>query len=102
MKTPFSGLLATVWNLLSFPWTALARVKRTDLDKARTFVGTCPDMCPEKERYMRETRSQLSVFEVIPGTDQVSPTCPGVPSGPRSVPQCGREVGCAGRGLGLP
>ncbi|XP_036204202.1 germinal-center associated nuclear protein isoform X3 [Myotis myotis] len=48
-----------------------ARVKRTDLDKARTFVGTCPDMCPEKERYMRETRSQLSVFEVIPGTDQV-------------------------------
>ncbi|XP_007946869.1 germinal-center associated nuclear protein [Orycteropus afer afer] len=48
-----------------------ARVKRTDLDKARTFVGTCPDMCPEKERYMRETRNQLSVFEVIPGTDQV-------------------------------
>ncbi|XP_066115234.1 germinal-center associated nuclear protein isoform X1 [Saccopteryx bilineata] len=48
-----------------------ARVKRTDLDKASTFVGTCPDMCPEKERYMRETRSQLSVFEVIPGTDQV-------------------------------
>lgn len=51
----------------------LARVKRTDLDKARTFVGTCPDMCPEKERYMRETRSQLSVFEVVPGTDQVKP-----------------------------
>ncbi|XP_040842702.1 germinal-center associated nuclear protein [Ochotona curzoniae] len=48
-----------------------ARVKRTDLDRAQTFVGTCPDMCPEKERYMRETRSQLSVFEVIPGTDQV-------------------------------
>uniref|UniRef100_A0A8C5NXG4 Germinal-center associated nuclear protein n=1 Tax=Jaculus jaculus TaxID=51337 RepID=A0A8C5NXG4_JACJA len=51
-----------------------ARVKRTDLDKARTFVGTCLDMCPEKERYMRETRSQLSVFEVIPGTDQVDHT----------------------------
>ncbi|XP_062932104.1 germinal-center associated nuclear protein isoform X2 [Cynocephalus volans] len=48
-----------------------ARVKRTDLDKARTFVGTCLDMCPEKERYMRETRSQLSVFEMVPGTDQV-------------------------------
>nr|XP_058152360.1 germinal-center associated nuclear protein isoform X1 [Dasypus novemcinctus] len=48
-----------------------ARVKRTDLDKARAFVGTCPDMCPEKERYMRETRSQLSAFEVVPGTDQV-------------------------------
>ncbi|XP_043858360.1 germinal-center associated nuclear protein [Dromiciops gliroides] len=48
-----------------------ARVKRTDLDKAKAFVGTCPDMCPEKERYMRETRNQLSSFEVIAGTDQV-------------------------------
>lgn len=47
---------------------------------------------------MRETRSQLSVFEVIPGTDQVSPTCPGVPCGPRSVPHWRREAGCAGRG----
>ncbi|XP_054842961.1 germinal-center associated nuclear protein [Eublepharis macularius] len=46
-----------------------ARVKRTDL--AQTFIGTCPDMCPEKERYMRETRNQLSIFEVIPGTDKV-------------------------------
>ncbi|XP_077170282.1 germinal-center associated nuclear protein isoform X2 [Paroedura picta] len=45
------------------------RVKRTDL--TQTFIGTCPDMCPEKERYMRETRNQLSVFEVIPGTDKV-------------------------------
>lgn len=51
-------------------------MKRTDLDKARTVVGTCPDMCPEKERYMRETRSQLSIFEVIPGTDQVQPGSP--------------------------
>ncbi|XP_034641502.1 germinal-center associated nuclear protein [Trachemys scripta elegans] len=49
-----------------------ARVKRTDLGKAKTFVGTCPDMCPEKERYMRETRNQLSVFEVIPGSDKVN------------------------------
>lgn len=55
-----------------------ARVKRTDLDKARTVVGTYPDMCPEKERYMRETRSQLSIFELVPGTDQVR-SC-----GPRS------------------
>ncbi|KAG8516569.1 Germinal-center associated nuclear protein [Galemys pyrenaicus] len=52
------------------------RVRRTGLDKARTVVGTCPDMCPEKERYMRETRSQLSVFEVIPGTDQVGLSAP--------------------------
>ncbi|NXN07993.1 GANP protein, partial [Indicator maculatus] len=48
-----------------------ARIKRTDLDKAKTVVGTCPDMCPEKERYMRETRNQLSVFELLLGSDKV-------------------------------
>ncbi|NXU55150.1 GANP protein, partial [Turnix velox] len=48
-----------------------ARIKRTDLGKAKTVVGTCPDMCPEKERYMRETRNQLSAFELIPGSDKV-------------------------------
>ncbi|XP_052421100.1 germinal-center associated nuclear protein-like [Carassius gibelio] len=48
-----------------------ARPKRTDLDLSKVFVGTCPDMCPEKERYMRETRNQLSVFEVIPDTEKV-------------------------------
>lgn len=29
-------------------------------------------MCPEKERFMRETRKQLSVFEVIPDTEMVT------------------------------
>ncbi|XP_030309809.1 germinal-center associated nuclear protein [Calypte anna] len=48
-----------------------ARIKRTDLGKAKTVVGTCPDMCPEKERYMRETRNQLSIFEVLLGSDKV-------------------------------
>ncbi|KAF6738684.1 Germinal-center associated nuclear protein [Oryzias melastigma] len=48
------------------------RSKQTDLELA--FVGTCPDMCPEKERYMRETRNQLSVFEVIPNTEMVNHT----------------------------
>ncbi|KAL1267579.1 hypothetical protein QQF64_032942 [Cirrhinus molitorella] len=48
-----------------------ARPKRTGLDMSKVFVGTCPDMCPEKERYMRETRNQLSVFEVIPETEKV-------------------------------
>ncbi|KAF4108846.1 hypothetical protein G5714_009919 [Onychostoma macrolepis] len=47
-----------------------ARPKRTDLDMSKVFVGTCPDMCPEKERYMRETRNQLSIFEVIPDTEK--------------------------------
>ncbi|XP_029315303.1 germinal-center associated nuclear protein [Cottoperca gobio] len=47
------------------------RPKRTDLDLSKVFVGTCPDMCPEKERYMRDTRKQLSVFEVFPDTEMV-------------------------------
>ncbi|XP_036400726.1 germinal-center associated nuclear protein [Megalops cyprinoides] len=47
------------------------RPKRTDLDMSKVFVGTCPDMCPEKERYMRETRNQLSSYEVIPDTEKV-------------------------------
>ncbi|KAM6934890.1 germinal-center associated nuclear protein [Xenentodon cancila] len=50
------------------------RLKRTDLDMFKVFVGTCPDMCPEKERYMRETRNQLSIFEVIPDTEMVDHT----------------------------
>ncbi|XP_044071482.1 germinal-center associated nuclear protein [Siniperca chuatsi] len=50
------------------------RPKRTDLDLSKVFVGTCPDMCPEKERYMRETRKQLSIFEVIPDTEMVEHT----------------------------
>ncbi|XP_069790140.1 germinal-center associated nuclear protein [Narcine bancroftii] len=49
-----------------------AQVKRTDLEKAKAVVGTCMDLCPEKERYMRETRYQLSPFEIIPGTDKVN------------------------------
>uniref|UniRef100_A0A8B9VKG0 Germinal-center associated nuclear protein n=1 Tax=Anas zonorhyncha TaxID=75864 RepID=A0A8B9VKG0_9AVES len=48
-----------------------ARIKRTDLGKAKTVIGTCPDMCPEKERYMRETRNQLSSFELLLGSDKV-------------------------------
>uniref|UniRef100_A0A6I8NSY1 Germinal-center associated nuclear protein n=1 Tax=Ornithorhynchus anatinus TaxID=9258 RepID=A0A6I8NSY1_ORNAN len=52
----------------------LAHIKRTDLDKAKPIVGTCPDMCPEKERYMRESRQQLSIFELLPGTSKVDHT----------------------------
>ncbi|XP_076016638.1 germinal-center associated nuclear protein [Genypterus blacodes] len=50
------------------------RPKRTDLDLTRVFVGTCPDMCPEKERYMRETRKQLSTYEEFPDTEMVDHT----------------------------
>lgn len=33
--------------------------KHTDLTKAKVTIGTCPDMCPEKERLMRETQHQV-------------------------------------------
>jgi hypothetical protein len=31
---------------------------------ATRLFGTCPDMCPEKERYMRQYQRQLTRFEV--------------------------------------
>ncbi|XP_052780533.1 germinal-center associated nuclear protein-like [Mya arenaria] len=45
--------------------------RQTDLQTAKAFVGTCPDMCPEKERYDREDKRCLSVFEIIPGTENI-------------------------------
>ncbi|KAH3816579.1 hypothetical protein DPMN_118097 [Dreissena polymorpha] len=45
--------------------------KQTDIHKAKAFVGTCPDMCPEKERYNREDKRCLSVYEIVPGTENI-------------------------------
>ena len=42
------------------------------MSKVQVMRGTCMDMCPEPERYMREDRRRLSIFEIIPGTDLVS------------------------------
>lgn len=39
-------------------------VRQTSLMEARAIVGTCPDMCPEKERYGRESQRRLSWFEL--------------------------------------
>ncbi|KAJ8301861.1 hypothetical protein KUTeg_020848 [Tegillarca granosa] len=36
---------------------------------SQAFYGTCPDMCPERERYDREEKRRLHVYEIIPGTD---------------------------------
>lgn len=69
-KTQTQEMLS-VCSIISVFVVFLARIKRTDLGKAKTVVGTCPDMCPEKERYMRETRNQLSIFELVLGTDKV-------------------------------
>ena len=40
-------------------------VKQTSIAEATAIVGTCPDMCPEKERYNREDTRRLSYFEVL-------------------------------------
>lgn len=34
------------------------------LNKSKYVVGTCPDMCPEKERLMREFQNQIPIFEL--------------------------------------
>lgn len=39
--------------------------KTMDLSEAQPIVGTCLDMCPEKERYEREEWKDLSVFEMV-------------------------------------
>ena len=46
--------------------------KQTELADAKTLKAGCPDMCPEKERYMRQYQRRLHVYELIPGTDQVA------------------------------
>ncbi|ESP01125.1 hypothetical protein LOTGIDRAFT_139852, partial [Lottia gigantea] len=37
----------------------------------KAFIGTCPDMCPEKERYDRQETRRLSIYEMIPGTENI-------------------------------
>ncbi|XP_048193075.1 germinal-center associated nuclear protein-like [Perognathus longimembris pacificus] len=78
--SPLSGLIGTMAETSEAKYRVLAErdrilrragEERKDLGPAGTVVGTCPDMCPEKERYQREARGQLSVFEVIPGTRRV-------------------------------
>ena len=40
--------------------------KRANLATAEIPTGTCPDMCPERERYVREEQRRLSVYEMLP------------------------------------
>lgn len=35
--------------------------KTTDITSAKHIVGTCPDMCPERERLMREVQHQVLI-----------------------------------------
>ncbi|XP_017871526.1 PREDICTED: protein xmas-2 [Drosophila arizonae] len=42
--------------------------KRSTTD-AQRLQGHCPDMCPEKERVLREFQRQVAIYELKPGTD---------------------------------
>ena len=43
--------------------------KQISLMEAEVLVGTCPDMCPEKERYRRQDTHRLSWFEIRPNSE---------------------------------
>lgn len=45
--------------------------RESDIRKAKATKGCCPDMCPEKERYLREERRQVHIYEMVPGTEAV-------------------------------
>ncbi|XP_043511387.1 uncharacterized protein LOC122529374 [Frieseomelitta varia] len=46
----------------------LMRMRQTKshiLAAAQVMIGTCPDMCPEKERLMRESKRQVALYEQL-------------------------------------
>jgi hypothetical protein len=50
----------------------LERGKQSDLSTAVVVQGTCQDMCPEKERYQRESRHQVALYEYLADASKVS------------------------------
>jgi hypothetical protein len=40
---------------------------KVSVEFAKKLFGTCPDMCPEKERYMRQFQRQLTNYEILTG-----------------------------------
>lgn len=46
--------------------------QKKDMKSAKAFVGICPDMCPEKERYDREDKRRLSMYEILSETENIS------------------------------
>lgn len=42
-------------------------IRTSDIEKATYLSATCPDMCPEKERYMRDVQNDLSSYEMANG-----------------------------------
>jgi len=47
----------------------LKRAKPASLATAKVTSGTCPDMCPEKERLMRESQRQIASYEQLEGNE---------------------------------
>lgn len=47
----------------------LKRIKPASLATAKVTNGTCPDMCPEKERLMRESQRQVTSYEQLEGNE---------------------------------
>lgn len=47
----------------------MKQVKLHTLDAAKVMIGTCPDMCPEKERLMRESKRQVALYEQLEGDE---------------------------------
>lgn len=45
--------------------------RTTDIRKAKSTQGTCGDMCPEKERYMRECKFQVASYEAGENAQQI-------------------------------
>ncbi|XP_046628804.1 uncharacterized protein LOC124309310 [Neodiprion virginianus] len=43
----------------------LKQIKPNSLAAAKITIGTCPDMCPEKERLMREAQRQVALYEQL-------------------------------------
>lgn len=42
-------------------------IRTSDIKKASYLSATCPDMCPESERYMRDVQNDLSSYEMTNG-----------------------------------
>lgn len=60
--------------------------KQASLMEANATVGTCPDMCPEKERYRRQDTHRLSWFEARrDGETRVSHSTVSAPNPPCSI-----------------
>ena len=58
------SLYADIYLRLTFVYLCVclcvAALRRSGPARSGPLVGTCPDMCPEKERYMREEKHQIS------------------------------------------